>query len=66
MLRYEKPVLVEMSQLAEAEGGGIDSPDCADGYVVTDTCPGGSVVTGGCNEGGIENVVCGGGGNIQT
>lgn len=65
MIKYEKPQLVEISELTKAEGSGIDNPDCSNGSVVLDTCPGGDVVTPGCTAGGVPSIMCGGGGTYQ-
>ncbi len=38
-MKYEKPKLIAIDLIAKAKGSGISSPDCADGYSVTDVCP---------------------------
>jgi hypothetical protein len=66
MLKYEKPRLVYISELAEAAGLNVASPDCADGSSVLDTCGSGGVVTSGCNAGGIPTVACADGGSVLS
>ncbi len=63
-MKYEKPKLIAIDLIAKAKGSGISSPDCADGYSVTDVCPGGPAVTLGCAQGGVQIVECGGGGTV--
>jgi len=51
-MKYEKPKLIEVSEVADTYG------DCMDGSAVTDTCAGGVTVEPGCIGGGLPTVAC--------
>ena len=55
-MKYEKPKLIEVSEVADTYG------DCMDGSAVTDICSTGSVVKPGCVQGGLPTVSCASGG----
>ena len=58
MKEYEKPKIVEITDLEKAHG------DCVNGYAVTDTCTGGAAVQPGCVAGAIPVASCGGGSSV--
>lgn len=62
MLKYEKPQLVDINQLAHAEGS--PGPGCESGSVNIDICGNGQTVMNGCDAGGSPTWDCAEGGNI--
>jgi len=52
MIKYERPKLVEITDLGATEGGG-----CENGSVNTESCGGGGTVVPSCVQGGIPSAI---------